>query len=468
MSERISAVELNSDEESQVRYVDLYQATEKIYTRRVRGHFQRLRRWLNWPLMLGFFLLPWINLEGRQAMLFDLSEQRFHILWKTFWPQDGILLAWVLILAAFFLFSLTVWAGRVWCGFACPQTIWTLVFGWIEDRCEGDRYQRIKLDAQPWGPKKLYLKTLKHGLWITVALLTGATFVGYFYGVRELFSDALALQISLEACFWIAVFAGFTYLNAGFLREQFCQYMCPYSRIQSVMYDPDSLVVEYDQERGQHRSGPSSGGDCVNCDWCVQVCPAGIDIRDGLQAECINCGLCVDACDNVMDKLEKPRGLIRFAGQGSAGPWARLLRPRMLGYLTALSLMAGYLVFSVVTWMPLSLDVTRDRGVHLFRHRNGYVENVYTLKLNYKGSEADRFHLSVAGNSDYQIVGRQRVNLTAGESYSLPVRVKVPENQVAGKAATIVFELRSESDPSVAAQQVASFIGPAVALGSGR
>lgn len=460
MSEKISVVELNSDDESQVRYVDLYQPTDKIYTRRVRGRFQRLRRLINWPLLAGFFVLPWLNLEGRQAMLFDLTEQRFHILWKTFWPQDGILLAWVLILAAFFLFSLTVWAGRVWCGFACPHTIWTLMFGWIEDRCEGDRHQRIRLDEQPWSINKLYRKTLKHSLWLALALATGATFVGYFYGVRELFADTLALQVSLEAIFWIAVFAGFTYLNAGFLREQFCQYMCPYSRIQSVMYDPHSLVAEYNEERGQHRS--AKAGDCVNCDWCVQVCPAGIDIRDGLQAECINCGLCVDACDNVMDKLKLPRGLVRFTGVGDAGPWARLLRPRMLGYLTALSLMTGYLVHSVVTWTPLSLDVTRDRGMHLFRHRNGHVENVYTLKLNYKGDVNDRFELSVAGDGDYQILGRQQVSLSAGESYSLPLRVKVSENHVNAKAANIVFQVRSQSDSSLVAEQVASFIAPAV------
>lgn len=466
MSEKISVVELSSNDESQVRYVDLYQTTKKIVTRRVKGRFQRLRRLLNWPLIAGFFALPWFNLEGRQAMLFDLTEQRFHILWKTFWPQDGILLAWVLILAAFFLFSLTVWAGRVWCGFSCPHTIWTLMFGWIEDRCEGDRHQRIRLDAQPWTATKLYRKTLKHSLWITLAIITGATFVGYFYGIRELFVDVLALQVSLEAIFWVAVFAGFTYLNAGFLREQFCQYMCPYSRIQSVMYDPQSLVAEYDEARGQHRS--SQPGDCVNCDWCVQVCPAGIDIRDGLQAECINCGLCVDACDNVMDKLKLPRGLVRFSGLGDAGPWARLLRPRMVGYLTALALMAGYLVYSVVSWVPLSLDVSRDRGMHLFRHRNGHVENVYTLKLNYKGDLNKRFRLSVSGDGDFRIVGRQQVSVTAGESYTLPLRVKVSETAVQTKATPIVFRAYSLSDPSLAAEQVASFIAPVELLSENR
>jgi len=452
-----------------VHYVDLYKSTGKVYIRRIKGRFQRLYRQITSPLLLCFFLLPWLTIDHRPAMLFDLGARRFHIFWMTFWPQDGILLAWLLIIAAFLLFAVTVWAGRIWCGFSCPQTVWTLMFNWIEDRCEGDRHRRIKLDQQPWSRDKLLRKGAKHTLWLLLSLLTGLTFIGYFYGIQDLFRDLVQLQLSTQTLLWLGLFTGFTYMNAGWLREQVCRYMCPYSRIQSVMYDRDTLLVTYDERRGQQHNQQT--GDCVDCNWCVQVCPAGIDIRHGLQADCINCGLCIDACDQVMDKLGKARGLIRYASQNGmeASPGSpatrassrpRLLRPRLVGYLFALVLISGFFVYSTASRIPLSLDVIRDRGIHLFRQVNGTVENVYTLKLSNMGRSRDSFRIAVEGAAPYRLKGSSRISLEEGEIFTLPVRVRVEREQLSRSDNSIRFVVQSESRAEVRAEQKSSFLGP--------
>lgn len=481
MSEKIAAINLDSASpttinsttsntpDSGVHYIDLYQASDKIYIRRVKGYFQSLRHKITLPLMLGFFLLPWFTIDDRPALLFDLDEGRFHIFWMTFWPQDGILLAWLLIIAAFLLFTATVWAGRIWCGFTCPQTVWTLMFNWIEEHCEGDRHQRIRLDRQLWNREKLMRKGAKHTLWLGLSLLSGLTFIGYFYGVQALIADLLQLQLSVQAFFWLSLFTGFTYMNAGWLREQVCQYMCPYSRIQSVMYDTDTLLVTYDEQRGQQHNKQT--GDCVDCNWCVQVCPTGIDIRQGLQADCINCGICIDACDQVMDKLGKARGLIRYVSQNTletcSGTTAipspsrtHLLRPRLAGYFCALVLISGFFIYSTATRVPVSVDVIRDRGAHLFRQVNDNVENVYTLKLNNMGRGSDSFRITVEGDGRYWLKGLDRITLEEGEIFTLPVRVRVAQQELPQSHNQIHFVVQSETRADVRARQKASFIGP--------
>ena len=485
MSDRIPAVSLDSSQEGNtdspsVHYVDGYVAS-KVYTRRVQGYFQRLRRWIAAPFLLGFLIMPWLQIDGRPAMLFDLSEQKFYVLWTSFWPQDGILLAWLLIIAAFWLFTITVWIGRVWCGFSCPQTIWTQIFIWIEDKCEGDRNRRIKLDESPWSLEKILRKGAKHGGWWLVSLVTGFTFIAYFYGASELLSDTVLFNASLQTWFWLLLFSGMTYLNAGWLREQVCKYMCPYSRIQSVMYDEDTFVVTYDQQRGEPR-GASKGaasntaassaakGDCVDCDWCVQVCPVDIDIRDGLQPECIACGLCIDACDKVMDKLQRPRGLIRFdserheANPAKGGVWDRLRRPRMVGYSLALMLMIGVFADTLATRVPLGVDVIRDRGVHLFRVRQGQVENVYTVKINNMEAQANLVALTVEEGSPYRIRGLTRIELEPGEVLTLPLRISAAQEDLSQSRSTIHLVAQIEGRPDTRAVQKTLFMSPAQKL----
>ena len=327
---------------SEVAELDLYQKREKVYTRKIEGFYQRLRLYTGWPLLIAYFLLPWISINGRQAVWFDLPERKFHIFTMTFWPQDFPLLAFLLIIAAFGLFAVTVVAGRVWCGYTCPQTVWTSIFMWIEQKAEGSRNQRIRLDKGPWTLSKVMRKIGKHGGWLLVAFATGMTFVGYFYPMRELVVELATLSTGKWQALWTLFFTLATYINAGWMREQVCIYMCPYARFQSVMFDRDTLIVSYDPARGEPRGSRKRSadpaelglGDCIDCDLCVQVCPTGIDIREGLQYECIGCALCIDACDSVMHKMGYEPGLIRYTSEnaleGKKTHWAR---PRVIGYL---------------------------------------------------------------------------------------------------------------------------------------
>ncbi len=470
MSDRIEAVDLGavSRQAPSVEYVDSYVAS-KVYTRKVQGIFQRLRRNIAIPLLLLFGALPWFSIEGRPAMYFDLGAQKFHVLWITFWPQDGILLAWLLIIAAFLLFAVTVWIGRVWCGFTCPQTVWTQMFIWIEDFCEGDRNRRMKLDEEPWGLEKILRKSAKQGLWGVASLATGFSFIAYFYGPYDLLLDVVRLDASLETYFWLFSFSFMTYLNAGYLREQVCKYMCPYSRIQSVMYDQDTLVVAYDQQRGEgvggrgNRAKDPTQGDCVDCSWCVQVCPVDIDIRDGLQPECIACGLCIDACDQVMDKLQRPRGLIRFESERALGAvLSRLARPRMIGYSLALTLMVAVFAQTLMSRVPLGVDVIRDRGAHLYRERNGAVENVYTVKINNMESQVNRVRLSIDEGAPYRLKGLVVIDLDPGEVFTLPMRISVAKNQLRHSRSTIHLAAEIVGRPDTKTRQKTRFMAPAI------
>ena len=317
--------------------VDLYQKREKIFTRSISGRFQRIRALSGWPFLLGYLLLPWLMWHGRQAVLFDLPARKFYVFGVTFWPQDFMLLTGLLIIAAFALFTLTSVVGRVWCGYTCPQTVWTAIFMWAEQFAEGPRHVRMKLDQAPWSFTKLRKRVLKHGMWIGWALLTGVTFVGYFMPIRELTGAALTLHLSGWALFWTAFFTAATYFNAGWLREQVCIYMCPYARFQSAMFDKDTLMVSYDAARGEPRGSRKRDadpaalglGDCIDCTLCVQVCPTGIDIRNGLQYQCIGCAHCVDACDEVMTTVGYAPGLIRYTTEHAmGGVRSHILRPR--------------------------------------------------------------------------------------------------------------------------------------------
>ena len=477
MGDKIPAVE-EHDPEDGVRYRMLYEDEGKIYTRKISGFFQKLRRYTGLPLILGFMLIPWFVIDDRPAVFFDLGARKFHILWMTFWPQDGMFLAWLLIIAAFSLFTVTVLLGRVWCGFTCPQTVWTLMFIWAEDKFEGDRNKRIKLDKQAWSTEKVLRKGGKHIAWLFIAAATGLTFVGYFVPVRELImgfipsvsdSGAVVFDVSPGAAFWTLFFLGATYLNAGWMREQVCKYMCPYARFQSVMYDSDTLAVHYDAARGESRGARKANsdykaegkGDCIDCSWCVQVCPVDIDIRDGMQYECINCGLCVDACNQVMDKMDYERGLIRFTSEDQLeNGETHFVRPRLFGYSFAALAMIVAFVYALDTRQPVSVDVIRDRGTKMYRISNHQVQNVYTVKINNMDQNEHIYNIEVSGDGDYKIKGYRPMQLDEGEIFTMPIRVSIPRDQLTTSKNVITIKVTAKDDPTITAAEEASFIGP--------
>ncbi|MEH6581953.1 MAG: cytochrome c oxidase accessory protein CcoG [Halioglobus sp.] len=418
---------------AEVAEIDLYQRREKIYNRKMEGFYQRLRLFTGWPLLVGYFLLPWLSWDGRQAVLFDLPERKFHILGLTFWPQDFPMLAFLLIIAAFALFTVTVFAGRVWCGYTCPQTVWTSIFMWLEQHTEGSRLQRIKLDKAPWSLQKVFKKTAKHSSWLFVAFATGMTFVGYFYPMRQLSLELVTFSTGQWQILWTVFFTCATYINAGWLREQVCIYMCPYARFQSVMFDQDTLIVSYDGGRGEARGSRKRGadykaenlGDCIDCELCVQVCPTGIDIRNGLQYECIGCALCIDACNSIMDKMEYPRGLIRYTSEHQLeGGTTHWIRPRVIGYLLVLCLMVGVFSYRVLTRIPVELTVIRDRTELFVTTDDGKIENIYTLQLVNMDRDMHEFEVTIKGIDDAKIIGEILHTLDGGEVRSITLRVR--------------------------------------------
>ncbi|GAB1256816.1 cytochrome c oxidase accessory protein CcoG [Aurantivibrio plasticivorans] len=451
------------------QYRELYVADDKIYTRKITGFFTKVRRYTGMPLLAGFLLCPWLILDGRPAMLFDLPARKFHVFWLTFWPQDAMYLAWLLIMAAFLLFTITVLVGRVYCGYTCPQTVWTMMFIRVESFIQGDRNARIKLDKQPWDSQKIFKKGATYATWFLIALVTALTFVGYFVPIRELISSIVNLTVHPVAAFWVAFFTGATFLNAGFMREQVCKYMCPYARFQSVMYDKNTLAVRYDASRGESR-GPRKPkedykakglGDCIDCSWCVQVCPVNIDIRDGTQYECIDCGLCVDACNSVMDKLGYERGLIRYATVESIeGKKAHIIRPRLIGYLLALCVMATLFSISIANRVPVGMDVLRDRGVNLYRVRGENVENVYSLRVNNKDRDPHYYNVSVRGIEDAKLLGNTRIYLEEGEILTVPVRLSIPKSALSASNIGVEFYVQAEDNAEMEASHIARFLSP--------
>jgi cytochrome c oxidase accessory protein FixG len=439
-----------------------------VHTRRFTGFYRDLRRIGAGLLCLLFFGTLWLDWDGRQAVLWSLEQSKFYIFGATFWPQDFILLSGLLIICAFGLFFITVFAGRVWCGYTCPQSVWTWMFMWCEQVTEGDRNQRIKLAAVPWSAGKLLRRTAKHGLWLAISLATAVTFVGYFTPVRELVADLATWQIGGTALFWVLFFTGATYINAGWLREQVCIHMCPYARFQSVMFDKDTLIVSYDATRGESRGPRKKGsdpkaqglGDCIDCQMCVQVCPTGIDIRDGLQIACIGCAACIDACDSIMDRMGYARGLVGYSSERALeGGKTHLLRPRLLGYATALVLMIVALVWMGATRSQLSVDVIKDRG--MFRENAaGEIENIYNLKLINKTQEAQRYRLELAETEGFRLQGEHEVSLGAGEILSLPVSVARTDDSGPAGSRPLRFVVRSLDQPGTEASASSTFVTP--------
>jgi cytochrome c oxidase accessory protein FixG len=460
--------------------VGLYEIRRKIYPRAVHGAFARWRWALIFATQLVFYGIPWLQWNGRQAVLFDLGARKFYLGGLVFWPQDVIYLSVLLILAAFALFLFTTVAGRLWCGYACPQTVYTEIFAWIERKIEGDRLARIRLDAAPWTLDKVVVKGLKHSAWFAVALWTGYTFVGYFSPIHELGVRAITWQLGAWEAFWIAFYGFATWGNAGFMREQVCKYMCPYARFQSVMFDRDTLVITYDAARGDPRGGRKRGvvpssvglGDCVDCNICVQVCPTGIDIRDGLQYECIGCAACIDGCDQVMGKMGYAPGLIRYTTQNALANgydkrtmWRRVFRPRTLIYTGVMMALVAVTVVSLATRNPLKVDVLRDRGALAREAAPGVAENVYRLQIMNTDETARRYAIRAEGVPGLAVVGvEQPVELGPAQSRMLALRLQAPipddDAAAAKQAHPIAFTIEAVGDDDVTRHEKSTFIYP--------
>jgi len=428
--------------EPHAQEIALYEIRKRIHPRAVHGRFAAWRWALVFVTQAIFYGLPWLSWNNRQAVLFDLSARKFYIFGVVFWPQDVIYLAALLILAALALFLFTAIAGRLWCGYACPQTVYTEIFMWIERKIEGDRVARIRLDAAPWSLEKFVYRATKHVAWLIVALWTGYTFVGYFTPIGDLGIRAGTWRLGPWEAFWILFYGFATYGNAGFMREQVCKYMCPYARFQSVMFDRDTLVITYDGERGEPRGSRSKAvnsrerglGDCVDCLICVQVCPTGIDIRKGLQYECIGCAACIDGCNQVMDRMGYARGLIRYttenaleAGLDARAILKRVLRPRTLVYSGLLLAVLGFVAGSLLLRDPLKVDVIRDRGALAREAAPGVIENVYRLQVMNTDETPRRYTIAAAGLPGIRVVGvEQPLSIGAASTRLVAVRLQAP------------------------------------------
>jgi len=449
---------------------EFYEKHKKVYPRKVSGWFARLRTSGVFLLLGGYYFIPWLRWDSHQAVLFDLPARKFYIFGLTFWPQDFFYLAALLIIAALSLFFFTALAGRLWCGYACPQTVWTEVFLWIERKVEGSRNQQIKLDKATMSSHKLYLKGIKHFLWLTLSAWTGFTFVGYFTPIIELGQALLQFSLGPWETFWVIFYGFATYGNAGWMREQVCIYMCPYARFQSAMFDKDTLIISYDERRGESRGARKKSvdpkkeglGDCIDCTLCVQVCPTGIDIREGLQYQCIGCAACVDVCDDVMDKMGYEKGLVRYTTQNRIdGKETHLLRPRIVIYASLLILISMTLIYSIATRIPLELDIIRDRN-SLYRETvDGLVENIYTLKLINMDTKEHSYQLHSDGLENMVFIQPEKeIKIKSGEVYTLAVRIQVDPVNLKKTSSNINFYLKATDQDNLSVIEKARFIGP--------
>jgi cytochrome c oxidase accessory protein FixG len=455
--------------------VSLYEAHKKIYPKSVTGMFTNWRWALVWFTQLLFYGLPWLPWGGRQSVLFNLVERKFYMFGLVFWPQDVFFLAVLLIISAYALFLFTAVAGRLWCGYACPQTVYTEIFLWIEQKIEGDRNARIKLDAAPLDGSKLRKRVLKFGLWILLSVWTGFTFVGYFTPIKDLATEAMTLSFGSWEWAWIILYSALTYGFAGHLREQVCKYMCPYARFQGVMFDPDTLVITYDQELGEPRGTRKKSADykaqglglCVDCDLCVAVCPTGIDIRKGMQYECIGCAACIDVCDQVMDKMGYPTGLIRYSTENAlAKHWnakdilGHVFRPRIILYTVILTAIMIAWAWGLATKPELRVDVIRDRMTLAREVEDGLIENVFRMQIMNVSEKPQRYSFTVTGLPGIALIGEPVVELLSASNKNVTYQVRVPPDSATKGSHVIYFDVKSLTDEKISVHEKATFLMP--------
>jgi cytochrome c oxidase accessory protein FixG len=453
----------------------LFEVRKKIYPRAVSGGFATLRWAAVWFTQVIFYGLPWVAWNDRQAVLFDLGARKFYIFGLVFWPQDFIYLTLLLVIAAVSLFLFTSVAGRLWCGYACPQTVYTEIFLWIERLFEGERNARTKLDAGPLTPRKFGIKAAKHATWAALSLWTGFTFVGYFTPVKLLGAEVLTFSLGPWETFWILFYGFATYGNAGWMREQVCKYMCPYARFQGAMFDQDTLIIAYDRERGEPRGSRGRKadpramglGDCVSCDICVQVCPTGIDIRNGLQYECIGCAACIDGCDQVMEKMGYAKGLIRYSTEnamqrqtGLAGIVKRVVRPRTMVYTAILVSVVVAATIALFLRVPLKVDVIRDRGAMVREVEDGEYENVYRLQVMNATESAHSYRIGVEGLPGIHVATEPVIQMEAASTRAFPVRIRAPREQTRGGSQKIVISVTAEDGSGIEVREKAVFLSP--------
>jgi cytochrome c oxidase accessory protein FixG len=439
-----------------------YKSNEPIHVREQKGVYQKIRRQLGWLLMIAFLTIPFIQYNGEQAILLDVVKQEFRIFAVTFWPQDFILLAGIGMVSAFSLFFITTWLGRVWCGYVCPQTIWTLAYVWVEHRVEGSRNQRRALEKSPWNANKIKKRVLKHSIWLVMSWLTATTFVSYFVPASTLYSEMFFFEWSWPVTFWVVFFAICTHGNAGWFREQFCTLFCPYARFQAVMFDSKTLIVAYDSKRGEGRAPRKRSddpkalglGDCVDCNLCVEVCPVGIDIRNGLQYECISCALCIDACDQTMEKFNYPKGLISYSSEEKlAGIATKSFTLKLASYASLSLLFIILLGFWIESRVPLEANIIRDRTALYRVNFEGTVENTYTLKILNKTQQPLHFDINAKNLTSTELILPKNVLIKAGVMQEIPITLAINGYELEKKITPFDFIIQAVEQPDIFVQK---------------
>jgi len=467
---KIPVNDITPPKHREVETYDLYAKREHIYVKFYKGIFKNFRIISGTMMLILFYGSPWLQWNDHQAILFDLPNRQFHVFNATFWPQDFMLLSGLLIILAFVLFVVTVFAGRLWCGYACPQFVWTWLFIWAERITEGDRNQRIKQDKKAMTKPLFLRKSAKHLIWFFLALTTALAFVGYFTPIRELTPSFLSFQLGPWEFWWIGFIAVATYGNAGWLREQVCIYMCPYARFQSVMFDSDTLIISYDEKRGENRGKRSRKtdhkaaglGDCIDCHHCVNVCPTGIDIRDGLQVECVACGACVDACDDIMSRVGYEKGLIKYTTENQLnGGTTKIIRPKLIAYFVVVLLMMAYFAYVIFDRVPIEVDVHRDRGQLFTQVSEQIIENSYSLKIANKSNEDHQYTISITGIIGIELISKASFFVEAGKLIDYPIQVRANSDEISKRNTDIIIQVQSDSNPEIHSEIESRFIAPA-------
>lgn len=461
--------EKESNDEVHDHYWHVNPGDEKIHAVRMKGRFRNYK-WMTAALYLFFFFGPYFRWDGRQAVLFDIPARKFHIFSLTIWPQDVWMLALLLLFLALLLFVVTAVAGRVLCGYLCFQTVWVDIFTLIETWLEGSPAKRQKLDKSTLSIHKIAIKVTKHFLWIVIGILTGITFAAYFADAFWLWKRYLTLSAPAAAWWTVLFFVLCAYLFAGFLREQVCFWLCPYARIQGVMYDSDTILPTYDEKRGEPRARLNKGGqaegvgDCIDCNLCHAVCPTGIDIREGQQEGCITCGLCIDACDSVMQKISRPLGLIRYTSMDEVE--GRILpplfkRPRVIIYSLILLLALSGIFYGFMTLGGLSINVLHERQPLFVRLSDGSIQNKYILKIVNTSDHELNLKIEVEGDAEMTLVGADdRVRVPLSRVKAMPLYLRIKRDKLDREIMPVKFKVSDLDDKTMTSEYESMFMGP--------